>query len=592
MNVDEVDTRPDAVECLAEQATDLCHLHDHITRVIANLDIPTEVFSDYDNPDDADFPLEGIVKLFLYKEARGFGQQETARRLSGAAYVFVRFDLPHAPSQGGISWMWRNRFNHRERGLIKEAADCIRDVCEEHDVVDRHEPALEPEDIQDTGIEEEQIMQAVQRATDLGFEEFKDPRAANAKYALQAYFERQGYLNMVKAGATTKRRRFARLSDRSEVPHGSSHNRMMKKVADPDPQTDLWDFADGTRRDGWKEIRDAVLPAFHAGVENILDEIAGRDRTGIREPVNAAFDITTWPYWPSPFRDEEDVEWWEEPVEIRYSDGSTREVYPREDYPEMVSGVKESHERAFKFATLTIVAEGTPIVLAVEPVRDQRGWESDDLDTRTRGELVDCLLEQAEQHVDINKVFADREFDSYEVRHRIDQHDAFYVIGKRKQAEADRVAIEKTVEHEAADASVEQGWLTYEGERQPVTFIYVPKDTAKDEEEYIEGDYAIFTVNAHVGPDRGIGLAEQYRKRWTIENEYKTIKKHFLPTSASSDYRNRFLYFVIGVLLYNVWRLANFLLRDEVDVDLGEDPPILAGEIVELVGFCLFDPGG
>lgn len=28
-----------------------------------------------------------------------------------------------------------------------------------------------------------------------------------------------------------------------------------------------------------------------------------------------------------------------------------------------------------------------------------------------------------------------------------------------------------------------------------------------------------------------------------------------------------------------------------LDVDLGEKPPLWAGEIVELVGFCLFDPG-
>lgn len=89
-----------------------------------------------------------------------------------------------------------------------------------------------------------------------------------------------------------------------------------------------------------------------------------------------------------------------------------------------------------------------------------------------------------------------------------------------------------------------------------------------------------------------MGLAEQYRDRWMIENEYKSIKEYFLPTSASADYRNRFLYFAVGVMMYNVWRMTNFLLRDEVDVDLGEDPPILAGEIVELVGFCLFDPGG
>jgi hypothetical protein len=591
MNRDDVETAADAVEYLVEQADDQSPICDHVTRVIANLDVPTHVFSDYTVPGSADFSIEGSVKLFLYKLVRGFNQQETARRLRGAAYVYVRFDLPRPPTQAAISWMWRHRFSMEERRLIREAADRIRAVCEEHGVVDRGEPALEPEDVRGMGIEEEQIMEAVERATDLGFEEFEDPRAGNAKYALQAYFERQGYLNLANAGTTTKRRRFARLSDRREVPHGSSHNRTMKKIAQPNPQTDIWDYLDGTGRDEWRQIRDEVLPAFHRGVENILDEIADADRSGIREPVNVAFDITTWDYWASPFRDDEDVEWWEEPIEITYRDGSTREVYPREDFPEMVSGVKEGHRRAFKFATLTIVPKDTPIVVAIEPVRDRRGWEPDDLDTRTRGEMVDRLLEQAERHVDINKVFADREFDSYEVRHRIHQHDLTYVIGKKKLANADSVAIEKTIEHETGDVSVEHGTLTYEGETHEVSFLYLPKDTATDDGEYIEGDYAIFTVNAHVSVDRGIGLAEQYRKRWTIENEYKTIKEHFLPTSASPDFRSRFLYFVIGVLLYNVWRLANFLLRDEVDVDLGEDPPILAGEIVELVGFCLFDPG-
>jgi len=54
----------------------------------------------------------------------------------------------------------------------------------------------------------------------------------------------------------------------------------------------------------------------------------------------------------------------------------------------------------------------------------------------------------------------------------------------------------------------------------------------------------------------------------------------------------RFLYFTIGVMMHNVWRLTNFLLRDEVAVDLGEKPPLRAGEIIELVAFCLLDPGG
>lgn len=69
-------------------------------------------------------------------------------------------------------------------------------------------------------------------------------------------------------------------------------------------------------------------------------------------------------------------------------------------------------------------------------------------------------------------------------------------------------------------------------------------------------------------------------------------KKNFLPPTASKDYRVRFLYFIIAVILYNVWRLANFVLRDEVTVHLGETPPLRAWEIVQLVSRFLFDPGG
>lgn len=58
------------------------------------------------------------------------------------------------------------------------------------------------------------------------------------------------------------------------------------------------------------------------------------------------------------------------------------------------------------------------------------------------------------------------------------------------------------------------------------------------------------------------------------------------------DYRMRVLYFLIGVVIYNVWRMTNFLLRDSVNVHLGENLPIAAGEVIELIGLCLFDLGG
>ena len=125
------------------------------------------------------------------------------------------------------------------------------------------------------------------------------------------------------------------------------------------------------------------------------------------------------------------MDWQEKPTVITYDDGTEREVYPKEDYPEMVSGLKESHARGYKFATVTVIAEDTPIVVGIEPVRDKRRWEPDGIETRTRAELVDRLLEQAEQHVDIHKVFADREFDVHRVRDVIDRRGGNMLSGKR-----------------------------------------------------------------------------------------------------------------------------------------------------------------
>lgn len=98
--------------------------------------------------------------------------------------------------------------------------------------------------------------------------------------------------------------------------------------------------------------------------------------------------------------------------------------------------------------------------------------------------------------------------------------------------------------------------------------------------------WAVFTTDRDVPPEMVQGFAGQYTYRWQIENEYKPIKQHFLPTVASTDYRIRFLYFVIGVVMYNECRVTNLLFRDVVEVHLGEQPPIPAGEFIEILAFC------
>lgn len=50
---------------------------------------------------------------------------------------------------------------------------------------------------------------------------------------------------------------------------------------------------------------------------------------------------------------------------------------PNPDFPKMVSGKKRSHERPYKFATLTIIGKDVPFILAIAPVKQKSTWEPD-----------------------------------------------------------------------------------------------------------------------------------------------------------------------------------------------------------------------
>ncbi|WP_312621575.1 transposase [Haloarcula sp. 1CSR25-25] len=174
----------------------------------------------------------------------------------------------------------------------------------------------------------------------------------------------------------------------------------------------------------------------------------------------------------------------------------------------------------------------------------------------------------------------DREFSTHQVRETIDRKGMTYIIPKPVQAKQDRENIRKVNEHPEYDAATVTYPLTVDERTHNCTFIYLPSTRES-------GGYTVFTTNADADRDRGHGLVAQYRDRWMIENEYKTIKKNFLPMTTSKDYRVRLFYFVSAVIMYNIWRLTNLLLRDMVDTDLGESPPVTAGEIAEIVGLCL-----
>jgi IS4 transposase len=157
--------------------------------------------------------------------------------------------------------------------------------------------------------------------------------------------------------------------------------------------------------------------------------------------------------------------------------------------------------------------------------------------------------------VPIDTVLCDREFDSMDVFQTLSNLDVNYLIPKRIKS-TERDAIE-TMEADGRDVAVERASVNVEMGAHSMRFLYVPSTKA-------DGT-AVFATNLTVGPEEAEAFCHRYSRRWQIENEYKSIKNDFLAKTSSKDYRVRLFYFVFAVLLHNIWRLTDFLLKAAIN---------------------------
>jgi len=155
-----------------------------------------------------------------------------------------------------------------------------------------------------------------------------------------------------------------------------------------------------------------------------------------------------------------------------------------------------------------------------------------------------------------------------------------YLIPKRIN-NTEREVIE-TMDDDEQEVAVESASVTVEAGSRSMRFLYVPATN---------GDgTAVFATNLTVGPDEAETFCRRYSRRWQIENGYKSIKHDFLAKTSSKDYRVRLFYFVFAVLLYNIWRITDFLLKAGVDGEMDYAPILTAGECIELLVSALIPP--
>ncbi|ELZ63515.1 putative transposase (TCE33) [Haloferax prahovense DSM 18310] len=177
-------------------------------------------------------------------------------------------------------------------------------------------------------------------------------------------------------------------------------------------------------------------------------------------------------------------------------------------------------------------------------------------------------------------VLCDREFDSMRVFQTLSNLGVDYLIPKRITS-SEHKAIEQ-MERDGQEVAVESASVHVEQGSHAMQFLYVPS-TKSD-------GTTVFGTNARVTPDEAEAFCRRYSSRWQIENEYKSIKHDFLAKTSSKDYRVRLFYFVFAVLLYNIWRLTDFLLKAAAEGEMDYAPVITAGECVELVSSALLPP--
>ncbi|QCJ46401.1 transposase [Haloprofundus sp. MHR1] len=481
----------------------------------------------------APYPFEGMLKLFFYREITGCSYRELTQYQELAS----AFGLRRIPDESVLSRTWRKRFDRATREfvrrgahlLVKEVHDYdppVAGIRPKHEVVDSEESY--PEDSVAEGTEkieftDEEIFRATRLARESCFSSFDSGRAGNASYDDTRFFELQTFMGMVGCGTAQGAARFKFRRGIEYGPHGDTHLRAVKKFS-----------------------REQLIDGFHEATERLISTV--HSEALFRRPVTVAIDITILPYY-----------------------GDVEEM-------PMVSGTKNHPERAFKYATLSIVGQNAPFLLAIEPVRESSPW--DDNPPNRIHRVVRRLVRRAKELVPIETVLCDREFDSMDVFQTLSNLNVNYLIPKRITS-TERAALVQ-MEKDGQNVAVEPATVHVESGSHAMQFLYVPTTNSEST--------AVFATNVAVGPENAESFCRRYSSRWWIESKYKSIKHDFLAKTSSRDYRVRLFYFVFAGLLYNIWRLTDLLLRAGVGEEMDNAPVLTAGECIELVASALIPP--
>jgi len=461
-----------------------------------------------------------LFRVFVLKELHGW-EYETALvdYLENRPVLCEQLGFETIPEQSTLWRSWHERFSADLRETVETAARTILIKAQNAGVAVPREPARKlryhgnesgesDPDDQTTLEQAEKITDHVSRVV---FPAFSLDRGDGCEIHENAYWGLQTYLGLrERLAANEGARSFTYESTRERTPLGHAHREQIRDLS-------------------IAEIREM----YRQAITRLLNEVAETEqffRAGI-----VAIDITE----ADPFTGD------------------------RTGYEDEIIGTKEkSDQYAYQWATVQLVGNAVPIVLDARPVRKGE----------TRLEIVEDLLDSAEDLVHVDNVLMDREFDSQHVLEMISQRGLSYVVPKRMQtsekAQAKRL-LQRDQDRYETDRKLHLG----KNEWHETTLIYRRKE---DSEHDDHRQYSVFMTNC------GSGHLTEYGFRWEIESGYRSIKR-FMAATTSKNFGLRFFYFAFACLLYSIWRAVDLLVQVELTGEYEHSPIVTADNTLTLL---------
>jgi Transposase DDE domain. len=524
-----------AIRRLERQAAELIHKDTDLLTVVTEFTFTdTPVSGTAAKEWEAKYGYRPMVCAFYCKELAGFTTTGLYEYLADAERACARtlgFDPEQfapdktAPDRTTLGRTWRDRFSDRLKSFITQSAQRILAVA--HDMGNPlGMRALKPTDKTDCSnrTERRYITEKAKDVTDalcqIVFPAIDlDRPVKGTQYGDTAFLDLQSYLGLTGTAANQGSQMFDEETTREAGgPAGDTHLRYIKQL-------------------------DAMKIA--SMINGAIGEMvwAAEQYYSIDRHVDVAIDITYVAYYGN--RDE-----------FQMSTGAPP---------------SKSYSWCYKMATISIVGEEVKFTLGMRPLR---GYIP-------RSVLVEQLIDIASDHVSLETVYADAEFDSIGVIDALEEKGLSYLIRKSSDDRVDRFVAD--MDHDVAVKQSHEMEKTSGGESVTVTPTLVGVPPTRKEDETVT-----FVTNLQVSDStkaargRTRRIMGRYARRWGIENSYKSIKD-FLAWTTSRNTAVRVFYFGFAVVLYDMWLVVDLLVQISLTVKQRLKPRVPARTFLNIV---------